>query len=288
MILGFKSKASPSEREKPKTVPEMLHITDNGNIIVHQIIYGDTLSIQEVKPQIEDSSTNKFLSLSKDRNLKWVSIPYNQFQGSERISVVNDDGIIKIDASIDTRLIIDDRLKGTNIYYSDGRVGVGRGPLYTYKFDIAVPENTLMTAFHVGDGTYGFSMGNGTNQGFIPEIIGMGSNENDPGLYLIGRAGNNVPSSIPLVIIDGINNRHEKVLNRPLFGVTNSEYDKYKFLIDQNGNIEVNGKILATDFILDSSISITDLVEIIIDQKTQIDILKDKFSKLENKIKWIK
>jgi len=266
----------------------MLHITDNGNIIVHQIIYGDTLSIQEVKPQIEDSSTNKFLSLSKDRNLKWVSIPYNQFQGSERISVVNDDGIIKIDASIDTRLIIDDRLKGTNIYYSDGRVGVGRGPLYTYKFDIAVPENTLMTAFHVGDGTYGFSMGNGTNQGFIPEIIGMGSNENDPGLYLIGRAGNNVPSSIPLVIIDGRNNRHEKVLNRPLFGVTNAEYDKYKFLIDQNGNIEVNGKILATDFILDSSISITDLVEIIIDQKTQIDILKDKFSKLENKIKWIK
>lgn len=266
----------------------MLHITDNGNIIVHQIIYGDTLSIQEVKPQIEDSSTNKFLSLSKDKNLKWISAPYNQFQGSERISVINDDGIIKIDASIDTRLIIDDRLKGTNIYYSDGRVGVGRGPLYTYKFDIAVPENTLMTAFHVGDGTYGFSMGNGTNQGFIPEIIGMGSNENDPGLYLIGRAGNNIPSSIPLVIIDGRNNRHEKVMNRPLFGVTNAEYDKYKFLIDQNGNIEVNGKILATDFILDSSISITDLVEIIIDQKTQIDILKDKFSKLENKIKWIK
>lgn len=262
----------------------MLHPEDNGNIIIHQIS-GDALSIQEVKPFIEDSSTNKFLSLSKEKNLKWSSIP---IEGGEFISVINDDGVIKIDASIDTRLIIDDRLKGTNIYYSEGRVGVGRGPLYTYKFDIAVPENTLMTAFHMGDGTYGFSMGNGTNQGFIPEIIGMGSNENDPGLYLIGRAGNNVSSSIPLVIIDGRNNRHEKILNRPLLGVTNAEYDKYKFLIDQNGNVEVSGKILASDFILDSSISITDLVNIIIDQKTQIDILKDKFYKLENKIKWIK
>jgi len=287
MILGFKQKINPKEKEKPKMVLEtisMLHPEDNGNIIIHQIS-GDALSIQEVKPFIEDSSTNKFLSLSKEKNLKWSSIP---IEGGEFISVINDDGVIKIDASIDTRLIIDDRLKGTNIYYSEGRVGVGRGPLYTYKFDIAVPENTLMTAFHMGDGTYGFSMGNGTNQGFIPEIIGMGSNENDPGLYLIGRAGNNVPSSIPLVIIDGRNNRHEKILNRPLLGVTNAEYDKYKFLIDQNGNVEVSGKILASDFILDSSISITDLVNIIIDQKTQIDILKDKFYKLENKIKWIK
>lgn len=278
----------------------MLHPEDKGNIIIHQIISGDTLSIQEVKPQIEDSSTNKFLSLSKEKNLSWISIPhFNKFEGSEIISVINDDGIIKIDASIDTRLIIDNRIKGTNIYYSDGRVGVGRGPLYTYKFDIAVPENTLMTAFHVGDGTYGFSMGNGTNQGFVPEIIGMGSDENDAGLYFIGRSGNNLPSSIPLVIIDGRNNNHERITNRPIFGITNADYHNYKFIIDQNGligigkipqqhNLEVNGKIKASDFILDSSVSINDLVDIIIDQKIQIDILKDKLSKLENKIKWIK
>jgi len=235
----------------------MFNIENKGNLVVHQISE-DLLSIKEVK------------------------IPYfHHFEGGESVSVTNIEGVIKIDASIDTRLIVDDKIKGTNIHYSDGRVGIGRGPLYTYKFDIAVPHNTLMTAFHVGDGVYGFSMGNGTNQGFVPEIIGMGSDENDAGLYFIGRAGNNLPSSIPLIIMDGRNNHHEKINNRPLFGITNSDYQNYKFIIDYDGHTKIHGNVIASDFILDSSVSFKDLLEIIIEQKTQIDILKDKLSKLE-------
>jgi hypothetical protein len=246
----------------------MLH-GDIGNIILHQI--DDNLSIKEVKPLHVDSSLN-ILSLN-NKILEWV--PY------------------------DTRVIIDDRLRDTNVYYLSDRVGLGRAPLHSYKFDIAVPENTLMTAFHVGDGSFGFSMGNGTSQGFIPEIIGMGSDENDAGLYFIGRAGNDLPSSIPLIIMDGRNKLNKTITNRPIFGVTNSQYDDYKFIIDQNGRVgigkfpeiyklEVDGKIRAADFILDSSISTKELVEIIIRQNNEIDILKNRMTELENSINYEK
>jgi len=240
----------------------MLH-DEIGNIILHQI--DDTLSIKEVRPFYVDSSL-KILGLN-NKNLEWF--PY------------------------DARIIINDRLIDTNIYCMSDRVGLGRAPLHSYKFDIGVPENTLMTAFHVGDGSCGFSMGNGTNQGFIPEIIGMGSDENDAGLYFIGRAGNNLPSTIPLIILDGRNHLNKTITNRPILGVTNSQYDDYKFLINHDGlvgigkipeiyKLEVNGKIKATDFILDSSISTRELVEIIIKQSNEIDILKNRMTELEN------
>jgi hypothetical protein len=267
---------------------------DVGNIILHQIISDEEkLSIQEVKPILPDSSIARSLIFS-EKTLQWA--PYYDFKGSPQIVLQNKNGIISIDASVDTRAIIDDKIKGTNIHYKDDRIGIGRGPMYSYKFDIAVPENTLMTAFHVGDGKYGFSMGNGTAQGFIPEIIGMGSDENDAGLYFIGRAGNDIPSTIPLVIIDGRNHLHKRVENRPLFGITNAQYDEYKLLVDQNGlvgigkipqiyKLEVKGAIKAADFILDSSISITELMQIIIEQKTEIDILKNRITTLENSAK---
>lgn len=267
----------------------MLHQEDNGNIILHQIISGETLSIQEVKPLHVDISTKIVLGLNNG-TLEWA--PYFDFDSGKGIELQIENGIIKIDASIDTRAIINDRLKDTNIYFLGDRVGLGRAPLHSYKFDIGIPENTLITAFHVGDGKFGFSMGNGTNQGFIPEIIGMGSDENDAGLYFIGRAGNDKPSTIPLIVFDGRNYLHSTVTNRPIFGVTNSQYDEYKFIIDQNGlvgigktpeiyKLEVNGKIRATDFILDSSISVKELIEIIITQHNEIDILKNRVTELE-------
>ncbi len=172
-------------------------------------------------------------------------------------------------------------------FYKDGRIGVGREPLYTYKFDIAVSENSITTAFHVGDGRYGFSMGNGTNDGFLPEIIGMGQGEEDAGLYFIGRAGNSLPSDIPLIIIDGRNSADEELKNRPIFGITSADYRNYMFVVDQKGNIgigkkpeiykmEVNGGISATDFII-KGISIA---EIIREYKEEIEQLKIKIGDL--------
>lgn len=170
------------------------------------------------------------------------------------------------------------------LFHKDGKIGIGREPLYTYKFDIAVSENTLTTAFHVGDGRFGFSMGNGTNDGFLPEIIGMGAGEEDAGLYLLGRAGNSLPSDIPLVIIDGRNSADEELKNRPIFGITSADYRNYKFIVDEKGNIgigkkpeiyrmEVDGEISATDFII-KGISITDIIQ---GYQKEIEELKIKF-----------
>jgi hypothetical protein len=172
------------------------------------------------------------------------------------------------------------------LFYKDGKIGVGREPLYTYKFDIAVSENFLTTAFHVGDGRFGFSMGNGTNNGFLPEIIGMGASEEDAGLYFLGRAGNSLKSDVPLIIIDGRNSADEELKNRPILGITSADYRNYKLIIDQKGNIgigkkpeiykmEVEGKISARDFII-NGISIEDIIQEYRDEIEQLKIkIKD-------------
>jgi hypothetical protein len=175
------------------------------------------------------------------------------------------------------------------LFYKNGQIGVGREPLYNYKFDIAVSENSLSTAFHIGDGKFGFSMGNGTQDGFLPEIMGMGKTEQDAGLYLLGRAGNNIPSDIPLIIIDGRNSGDGELKNRPIFGITSADYTEYKFIIDQKGNIgigkkaeiyklEVNGEVSAKDLIIEG----TSLANTLKELKKEIQELLDKRKIKEN------
>ena len=271
----------------------MFNKDNSGNIILYQITSNDPLSIKEVNPLLQDSSINKFLILNNNKELLWS--PFELREGNN-IFIHNNNGFLKIDASVDTRIIINDKLIGTNVYYKDERIGIGRAPLYEYKFDIEVPKNTLLTAFHIGDGSHGFSMGNGTSQGFIPEIIGMGDDENDAGLYFVGRSGNDVSSDIPLIIIDGRNANNNKLSNRPIFGITSAEYNNYKFIVDKNGLVgigkipekhilEVNGIVKAKDFVLDSSISISQLIELIVEQNTQIDIIKNQVTELQKLIK---
>ena len=250
----------------------------NKNILLHQINNeGGRSSFQEVVPAFSSTDPERVLSLDSSGNISWNEIPdLPVFPEIPKFEV-----------------IVDDKIASTNIYYKDGRVGISRPPLKNYKFDIAVPENTLMTAFHVGDGKYGFSMGNGTEQGFIPEIIGMGSNENDAGLYFLGKSGNNKASQIPLIVMDGRDAGHEALKNRPIFGVTSGTYGEYKFLIDQKGRIgvgkipgiykmEIAGSVEAQDFIVDG-LSIKEVIEVIKDQQEEIDILRNKIQLLQQK-----
>jgi len=302
-----------------------VQIEDNKNILFQQIIIDSSTSLKfkEVVPFYLNNNIKKALILNENKDLMWDTyINSVKTIDDNNISIINDIsngnlllrglknsnninlsidklGSICIDASVDTRVIINNKLKGTNIYYNDDRIGIGRAPMHMYKFDVEVPENMLMTAFHIGDGTYGFSMGNGTSNGFLPEIIGMGSDENDAGLYFLGRAGNNLSSNIPLIIIDGRNRSNNFLTNRPIFGVTSANYNEYELIINHNGNVgigkfpeiyklEVNGTIYAKDFLLDSSISMNDIINIIIEQKQEIDILKNKITVLEGHIKKIK
>jgi hypothetical protein len=214
--------------------------SNNGNIILNQLLFdGSSFAIKELIPSYAQSNNIQTLVKTPDNSIYWSCV----------------------DSSLN--IIVNNRLLETDIYYDKGRVGLGRSPLFNYKVDIAVPANTLMTAFHIGDGSFGFSMGNGTTQGFVPEIIGIGSDENDTGLYFVGIAGNNVSSDIPLIILDGRNSFNRKLTNRPIFGVTSGNYNEYVFLIDASGDVKLNG---------------VSILNIIAGLQAQIDELKTKIT----------
>jgi hypothetical protein len=177
---------------------------------------------------------------------------------------------ISLDLSLNT--IVNNRIKNTNIYYENGRMGLGRYPLYNYKLDIAIPKSTLMTALHIGDGSVGFSLGNGTYEGFIPEIIGIGSNKNDAGLYFVGIAGNNESSNIPLIIFDSRSAYNTELTNRPIMGITSGNYSDYDILIDASRNLIVKSNIKVNDVII-NNISISETIK---NLQKQIDELKLK------------
>ena len=136
-------------------------------------------------------------------------------------------------------------------------------------------------------------MGNGTNNGFLPEIIGMGYDEQDAGLYILGRAGNRKASDIPLIILDGRNSEDSYLTNRPVLGITSAKYDSYHLIVDHDGKIgigkkpeiykvEVDGEISASDFILAGS-SIQALIGVIGEQQKAIDIIKVQIKQLLDK-----
>jgi hypothetical protein len=243
------------------------------NILLHSI--NDDFSFTEIIPSFyEDRFPEKVLSIDSSGNIIWTKLPL--FSSPQELP--------------EFEIVVDGKIKSTNIYYENGRIGISRPPMHNYKFDVAVPVNTLMTAFHVGDGSYGFSMGNGTDQGFIPEIIGMGSDENDAGLYFLGRAGNGKQSDIPLIILDGRNSNNLSLKNRPILGITSGDYSEYKLLVDHEGRVgigkipeiykmEINGSIQADDFIVDN-LSVKALIEVIKDHQEEIDRLKDRIDTL--------
>ena len=273
----------------------MLSYQNDKNILLNQICIDQSVySFKEIIPSIDECLQPQcVLTLNKDGNVRWSSY-IQEIEEGYGISLSRKDNKIQIDTSLNLNFSIFDenkRIKETNIFYDNGRLGLGRNPLYNYKFDIKIPKNTLMTAFHVGDGKYGFSMGNGTTQGFIPEIIGMGSDENDPGLYFLGRAGIDISSNIPLIVFDGRSSNDAPLANRPVFGIKSGMNSDYFMIVDQFGkvgigkkplehNFEVNGTIKAEDVILDSSISMKELINIIIEQKNEIDNLKKMLTEL--------
>lgn len=211
------------------------------NLLLYQ--FSDN-GIKEIFPSFDDKNSDvKYLSINNTGEVSWLSL----------------------DSSLN---IVINKLNEHQIYISDdNRIGIGRSPLFTYKIDLAVPKDTLMTAFHIGDGSFGFSMGNGTTSGFIPEIIGIGADENDTGLYFVGIAGNNVSSNIPLVIIDGRSTFNTKLSNRPIFGVTSANYNEYLMILDNKGNLKVEDIILENESL---KIKINRLIEDINYLKTKI------------------
>ena len=214
-------------------------MNNEGNIILAQII-DDIGTIRKTKELIPEN-TNKALlqSLVKDQNDKIYWSPLTT--GS-----MGPPG------------------QTLNVYNNKGRVGIGRMPLHGYKLDIDTEQNKKTTALHIGDGVHGFSLGNGTDSGFLPEIIGVGKDENDAGLYFVGIAGNNKESNIPLIVFDGRNMYAKQLTNRPIFGVISENYNEFDFLIDSEKNVHVK------DIILENQ----SLLQIINELREEIKLLK--------------
>ena len=176
---------------------------ESGNILLNQIIKD---SIKEIIPRRDVSSG--YLSIDENNMIKWIPK--------------------------------DEHFKHFNFYHKEGRIGLGREPLFTYKFDIKVDPDVLTTALHIGDGSAGFSFGNGTSNGFIPEIIGLGINKNDAGLYFLGKTNCFDGSNIPLIILDGRGPNGSKLTNRPILGITSADYLNYDFIINNDGKVGIN------------------------------------------------
>lgn len=209
---------------------------NNGNIILTKIIGEDSsFSFKELIPLYVDSNGPQTLTKYADGNILWSP---------------ND---------LSLNLIVNNKFGDTDIYYDNGRVGLGRFPLFTYRVDLAIPKDTRMTALHIGDGSLGFSLGNGTNKGFLPEIIGVGRDKDDAGLYFVGIAGNDKGSDTPLLVFDGRDMYSQKLTNRPILGITSGNYNEYAILVDVSGNLILNG---------------VSLLDIIANLQKQIDDLK--------------
>lgn len=210
-------------------------MSNNGNIILTKIIGEDSsFSFKELIPLYEEGAKPQALTKFDDGNILWSPI------------------------DLSLNLIVNNKFVDTDIYYDNGRVGIGRFPLFTYRVDLAVPKNSRITALHIGDGSLGFSLGNGTNKGFLPEIIGVGGDKDDAGLYFVGIAGNDKKSDTPLLIFDGRDMYSQKLTNRPILGITSGNYDEYSVLVDVSGNLILNG-ISLLDMIANLQKQIDDL-----------------------------
>lgn len=235
------------------------------NLLANQfnVANGNVFSINELVPSVIGDSDYNILTFGEEPT--WQGL-----KGSNDI-VINQDsnGNLVIDASIDY-------FADTGMNFSEGQIGIGRIPLHDYKVDIAVPVNTRMTAIHIGDGVNGFSFGNATNSGFLPQIIGIGSDSDDAGLYFLGKTSSSEGSDIPAIIFDGRNIDNTGLENRPIMGISSGSYTDYKFLIKQNGDVKIDGSIEV------DNLSFIDASNNIISLKLEIEDLNARIFALEN------
>jgi hypothetical protein len=242
---------------------------DHKNLLLNQLDWAESKRVKELVPSFSnDDQDFKYLTLNRNTsdNIIWSSIK------SSSSIVINSqqNGDITLDVSLDI-------FESTNMHFSEGRIGIGRIPLHHYKVDIEVPVDTQMTALHIGDGTYGFSLGNAANTGFLPQIVGIGSALDDAGLYFLGKVNSQEASNIPALIFDARDINNSAINNRPIVGITTGEYSSYQLLVYPNGNLSVNGEIYTKNIqYVDSSNNILNL-------RHEIEDLKRRIYELENK-----
>lgn len=250
----------------------------NNHIIFNQI--NSNLDSFDIKENIPSLPKLDFGFLTFNNSLKWQS-----FVSGPNIKLSYDSSNnIVITAAIPEV----DPFENTPLYFDDNRMGIGREPMHNYLIDIAIPINKSVTALHIGDGTNGFSFGNATSDGFLPQIIGVGSDDTDAGLYFLGKVSNDTSSNTPAIIFDGRNDDNSKLNNRPILGISNASYTSFDVIVDHKGRIgvgknpskykfEVEDSILVHDVYIDSDSSVISVVD-------ELNLLREKIANLEKLI----
>lgn len=252
----------------------------NKNILLKQVhVNDDNFTFKEHLPALSDGD---FGVLTFSDDIRWSSI-----KSGDNINISYDaSNNIIISAKIDIPKI--DAFKNTPLFFKENRMGIGREPLYHYIVDIATPIDTVSTALHIGDGINGFSFGNATSEGFLPQIIGLGADKDDAGLYFLGKSSSKLKSSTPVIIFDGRNKDDTILKERPILGISNGSYTDFEILVDAKGRmgigktpkkykLEVEDSILVHDVLIDTDTSTLSLI-------SELNFLKDKIALLESKI----
>ena len=96
----------------------------------------------------------------------------------------------------------------------------------------------INTALFIGDSSFGISFGNGTKDGYTPEIIGKGSKANDAGIYILSIGKDEVDSNTPLIIFDVRTEDNQPIKNRPIFQIKNGNNPLYT--LENTGIINIS------------------------------------------------
>ena len=89
---------------------------------------------------------------------------------------------------------------------------------------------------HIGDGTYGLFMGNGTGTGFSPIIQGIGNDTNDSGLQLSGALTNDTTDNIG-ILMDARTSADTAIANAKVLQLNN--YSTNLITVNANGNVGI-------------------------------------------------
>ena len=298
-----------------ETIPEYIGNSFEYSLVINPSdnkLYWKPYNLLNI-PNAPKEIGNYNLNIDKFGNIDWIKIsPLNSsnfitkkefdnytFNFIENIKSQKLEIIVKDSEQISVSISSDD--DNPNINYFKFNINtilnknkfIGTNNLYYINDElyIKLDSNKTKNGLYIGDGEHGISFGNGTNKGFVPEILGHGSDDDDPGLYFISKIKDEKENNIPAIVIDAVDEYLNPIHNRPIFGITSGGIKSdYKFIIDSGGKIginkipekyklEVNGTISSNDLIINNN-SISKLIDIVKEQQKQINELKNIILKI--------
>lgn len=123
---------------------------------------------------------------------------------------------------------------GSDIYYTTGSVGIGTNAPSTKLHVYSV--NNGSEKIHIGNGTYGLFLTNGTNTGYVPAVQGVASDSDDSGLQIVGKLASDVSTNVGL-LLDARRNTNTALTAAKVLQLNN--YSTNLITVDFSGNVGI-------------------------------------------------